>query len=124
MSHTTSGASKVALMGVAVAAVFSFALNAKVPAGWYIAGDKPAEYEAGVDATAAYNNHSCAYLKSKYPWVNGFGTLMQDFSADKYAGHRVRLSANVKAEGVRSWAGLWMRVDKESTVLTFDNMQD
>jgi hypothetical protein len=70
---------KVALIGVAVAAVLSLALNAAVPAGWYIAGSKPAEYEAGVDASAAHNNHSSAYLKSKNPAVDGFGTLMQDF---------------------------------------------
>ena len=124
MSHTTSMALKVALMGVAVAAVFSFGLNATVPAGWYIAGSKPADYEAGVDASAAYNDHSSAYLKSKNPAVDGFGTLMQDFSADKYAGKRIRLRANVKAQGVRSWAGLWMRVDKQSTSVAFDNMQD
>ncbi len=49
---------------------------------------------------------------------------MQDFSADKYAGKRIRLRANVKAQGVRSWAGLWMRVDKQSTSVAFDNMQD
>jgi hypothetical protein len=124
MSHTPSMALKVTLMGVAAAAIFSFGLNATVPAGWYMAGSKPAEYEAGVDASAVYNNHSSAYLKSKNPAVDGFGTLMQDFSADKYAGKRIRLSANVKAEGVRSWAGLWMRVDKQSTSVAFDNMQD
>lgn len=116
---------KIALMDVAVAALFSLALNATVPAGWYIAGSKPGEYEAGVDANAAYNNHSSAYLKSKSLAVDGFGTLMQDFSAEKFVGKRIRFSANVKSEGVQSWAGLWMRVDKQSTSVAFDNnMQD
>jgi hypothetical protein len=124
MSHTTSKALKVTLALVAVAAIFSFVLNATVPTGWYIAGSKPAEYEAGVDSSAVYDDHSSAYLKSKNPAVDGFGTLMQDFGADKYAGKRIRLSANVKAEGVRSWAGIWMRVDKQSTSVAFDNMQD
>jgi hypothetical protein len=124
MSHTTSKALTVTLVLVAVAAIFSLALNATVPAGWYIAGSKPAEYEANLDASAVYNNHPSAYLKSKNPAVDGFGTLMQDFSADKYAGKRIRLWANVKAEGVRSWTGLWMRVDKQSTSVAFDNMQD
>lgn len=124
MSHTTRMASQVALMGAAVVAIFSLALMGSVPTGWYIAGSNPAEYEAGVDASAAYNNHSSAYLKSKNSAVDGFGTLMQDFSSDKYAGKRIRFSANVKSEGVQSWAGLWMRVDKQSTIMAFDNMQD
>jgi hypothetical protein len=124
MSHMTNIILKSILMSVAVAAIFSVGLNATVPVGWYIAGSKPAEYEAGVDASAEYNTHSSAYLKSRNPAVDGFGTLMQDFSADKYAGKRIRLSANLKAEGVRSWAGLWMRVDKQSTSVAFDNMED
>jgi hypothetical protein len=124
MFHTTSMAFKVALVGAAVAGVFSFELNATVLKGWRISGSSPAEYEAGIDASAVYNGHSSAYLKSKNPAVDGFGTLMQDFSADKYAGKRLRLSANVKTEGAGSWAGLWMRVDKKSTSVAFDNMQD
>lgn len=124
MSQATSMALKVTLLGVVAAAIFTFALNATVPAGWYIAGSKPAEFEAGVDASAVHNDHSSAYLKSKNSAVDGFGTLMQDFSADNYTGKRLRLSASVKAEGVRSWAGLWMRVDKQSTAVAFDNMQD
>jgi len=112
------------LVGIAVAAAFSLALNATVPAGWYIAGSKPSEYEAGVDTNATYKDHASAYLKSKTSSVDGFGTLMQDFSADRYAGKRIRFSADVKAEGVESWAGLWMRIDKRSTSVAFDNMQD
>jgi hypothetical protein len=30
----------------------------------------------------------------------------------------------VKADGVQSWAGLWMRVDKGSEVVGFDNMEN
>jgi len=107
----------------------SLVLQAAVPAGWIMAGSKPADYESGVDAQAVYNNHASAYLKSKSPVIDGFGTLMQDFSAEKYLGKRVRFSAFVKAEGVQDWAGLWMRVDKDSTdpvarTVAFDNMQN
>jgi hypothetical protein len=124
MSQTTSGALKVALMGVAAVAACSLVLNATVPTCWYIAGSKPKEYEAGVDASAVYKDHASAYLKSKASRVEGFGTLMQDFSANKYAGKRIRFTANVKAEGVQSWAALWMRVDKQSASVAFDNMRD
>jgi hypothetical protein len=49
---------------------------------------------------------------------------MQEVSASKYLGKRVRLSAITKTEDVQDWAGIWMRVDKETKVLAFDNMED
>ena len=36
---------------------------------------------------------------------------MQNFAPAQYAGKRIRLSANIKTEGVTSWSGLWMRID-------------
>jgi hypothetical protein len=99
---------------------------ATVPQGWYLAGNKPMDYEAGVDAQTAHNGHPSAYLKGKKPVIDGFGTLMQDFRAEHYAGQRVRFSAFVKCQDVQSWAGLWMRVDQGTLAspLAFDNMQN
>ncbi len=99
-------------------------LQAAVPQGWRLAGDKPASYEVGTDSQAVYNHLPSAYLKSTEPVTGGFGTLMQNFNAAKYAGKRLRLSAFVKSENVQNWAGLWMRVDKGSQSVAFDNMQD
>jgi len=98
-------------------------LQGAVPQGWHVAGSKPASYEAGTDSQAAYNDHPSAYLKSTEPVSDGFGTLMQQFAADKYAGKRLRLSAFVKSDDVKDWAGLWMRVDKGSQSVAFDNME-
>jgi hypothetical protein len=99
------------------------ATNADVPRGWHLAGSKPTEYQAGVDTDQAYLGHGSAFLKSKGPSVDGFGTLMQSITAEQYRGNSVRLSGLVKSEEVTGWAGLWMRVDKGTEVLTFDNMQ-
>jgi len=55
------------------------AVWATVPHGWYLAGNKPMDYEAGVDAQTAHNGHSSAYLKGKKPVIDGFDTLMRDF---------------------------------------------
>ena len=99
-------------------------LQPAVPEGWYMAGSKPSSYESGTDEQEVYGGHASAYLKSKESVTDGFGTLMQNFQADKYAGTRIRLSASVKAEKVEDWAGLWMRVDKGHDVVSFDNMQD
>ena len=71
---------------------------AAVPLGWLLAGSNPHSYETGVDPQASYHGSPSAYLKAKESSVEGFGTLMQDFSAGQYAGKRVRLRASVKAE--------------------------
>ena len=90
------------------------------PRGWFLAGNKPASYNTGVETDAG---RASAYLKSKDPAIEGFGTLMQMFDAQQYLGKRVRFSGSVKAEGVQKWAGLWMRVDKQRDSVAFDNMQ-
>ena len=114
---------KVAIL-VAVGAV---ALCATTPRGWMLGGSKPHDYETGID-DAQYNGHRIAYLKAVAEAPSGFGTLMQYFRANRYAGTRVQLRAALKADQVSNWAGLWMRVDKtaEDTtrVLAFDNMHD
>jgi hypothetical protein len=98
--------------------------NPAVPEGWLLAGSNPRNYETGLDPQASYHGFPSAYLKAKPSAMEGFGTLMQEFSAGRYAGKRVRLRASVKAEEVADWAGLWMRVDKGSTMVSFDNMMD
>jgi hypothetical protein len=113
---------------VAAIALSAVTLSAAVPRGWYLAGSKPHDYETGVDA-AQHNGHRIAYLKSVTETPTGFGTLMQDFRADDYAGKRIRFSAMVKAENVADWAGIWMRIDKNAgasspMTLVLDKMQD
>jgi len=114
------------MIGLAALAAGSLALYAEVPKGWFMAGSKPTEYESSVDTGNAYAGQPSAYLRSKKPEVpEGFGTLMQNFSAEQYVGKRVRFSAFVKSENIERWAGLWMRVDgKPGQTLSFDNMQD
>jgi hypothetical protein len=109
---------------IAVVAASCFMLQAAVPEGWLIAGSQPSKYESGVDTRTLLDGRPSAYLKAKEPVTGGFGTLMQAFDAKNYAGKRMRFSGQVKADGVQSWAGLWMRVDKGSESVAFDNMQD
>ena len=98
----------------------------ELPAGWFRAGSKPADYEMAVDASAGRTGPA-AFIKARTPTpaADGFGTLMQQFASDQYRGKRLRLSGYVKATGISNWAGLWMRVDGAGTTpLAFDNMQD
>jgi hypothetical protein len=108
------------LMIVAASGVILFAA---IPEGWMIAGSQPTKYDAGVDTTTLYEGRRSAFLKSKEQVTGGFGTLMQSFDATNYLGKRMRFSAAVKTVDVQSWAGLWMRVDKGSQTVEFDNMQ-
>lgn len=97
-------------------AVSTFA--ASLPAGWHLAGNRPQDYTAGVDAGAGV-------LASKAHHAPGFGTMMQSFRADDYRGKRLRFTADVRADRVAEWAGLWMRIDGSSNrVQPFDNMQN
>jgi len=56
---------------------------------------------------------------------SGFGVATGTFPVAQAAGKRVRFSGYIKTEGVtKGFAGLWWRVDGNSGVLAFDNMQD
>jgi len=89
-----------------------------------MAGSKPNNYQTGVDREVVENGLPSAFLKSVVSPTGGFGTLMQTISAKDYAGKRVRLRAWVRSQDLSEWSGVWMRVDKGSASVAFDNMQD
>src|SRR5512140_278762 len=94
------------------------------PAGWFLAGNSPADYTIGTDVGSAHGGKESAFLAAKGSGSKGFGTLMQEFVPKEFVGKRVRLSAWVKSESVGDWAGVWMRVDGPAgRSLAFDNMQ-
>jgi len=115
---------RVRLGAMVVFVACALVVRAEMPHGWFLAGSKPSEFEAGVDPGQAYQGHRSAYLKSQQLSVDGFGTLMQQFKAEQYLSERVRLSGLVKSQEVAEWAGLWVRVDKGKEMVAFDNMQD
>lgn len=92
--------------------------------GWFEAGSHPADYDTGLDRASAFTGNASGYVRSNKANPQGFGTYMQMFDATEYRGRRLRLSAYVKAEQVKSWAGLWMRIDRDKTPVAFDNMQN
>jgi hypothetical protein len=98
--------------------------SSHTPNGWILTGSKVQSYLTGVDPQTGVNASPSAYLMSRESVAEGFGTLMQNFSANHYLGKRVRLTASVRTEDVGGWAGLWMRVDKGAAVVAFDNMMD
>ena len=94
---------------LALLAASPWALVAAVPHGWHLGGSNPADYLSGVDPAAIYHGHPSGYLKTNKNAADGYGLLLQKFPAAAYAGKRVRLTAFVKTDKVRDWAGLWMQ---------------
>lgn len=91
-----------------------------VPAGWVLTGSAPSEYAAEQVSTA---DGTAIRLAARTDAPSGFGTLAQVVKAEPYRGRRVRVSAEVEADGVAERAGLWFRVDGADAVLAFDNME-
>ncbi len=91
------------------------------PAGWGGGGEG---YELGVDETVKFSGKSSGCIRSTDD-PGPFGSLTQGFMAARYRGKRLRLSAQVKVDGVEQQSGLWMRVNgKTPKPLAFDNMGD
>lgn len=91
---------------------------------WHYRGSKPDNYEMGSVASAEKSNQTIYRIKSIQSKTNGFGTMMKTIQPDEFLGKTVKMTAYVKSENVKSWAGLWMRVDYyTAAVLAFDNMQ-
>jgi len=99
--------------------------NNQIPHGWLAAGSNPENYEFILDIKNFYAGTASGLLKAKNTNPTGFGTLMQDFSAQKYKGKRMRLTAFIKSKNVKDWAGLWMKIEGAGhDVLGFDNMKN
>lgn len=85
---------------------------------------EPAKYEMNLEKNLESSDQNIFTIKSVQSKINGFGTLVKNTKSDLYKGKTVKMSGYVKSENVKSWAGLWMRVDYYNAgVLAFDNMQ-
>lgn len=105
------------------AALMASVARADAPKHWIKSGGAPQDYEVNVVPLGGPDGQAAAFVASKGA-SKGYGTLMQTVAAGPFIGRRVRFAANVKAERVRGWAGLWMRVDGPfGKVLAFDNME-
>lgn len=109
----------------AVAILWSFGgaiALAAPPAGWFVAGSAPKDYEFGTDASARPEGGKAGYIKSVASNPSGFGTLMQNISPESYAGSRVRLSAMIRTQDATR-GQMWLRIDgADRKILGFDNM--
>jgi C-terminal processing protease CtpA/Prc len=95
-----------------------------MPVGWVGAG-YPDAFRIGTDRGVARSGTASGHVTARSSSPTNFGGLSQLVRADNYRGTRVRLSAYVKTRGpADTRAGLWMRVDGNGGILSFDNMQN
>ena len=101
-------------------------LSFELPSGWFKSGSDPNSYDMRIDKGAGYDGKNAATIQSITPNINGFGTLMQSFAADKYLGKRIRFSGYVKTKDIAEKACFWLRVEKANSqqILSFDNMNN
>ncbi len=99
--------------------------NTKYVLDWFYWQPESANYEMSLDNNPESNNQNVFTIKSVKSKIERFGTLMKTIKPDLYLGKTVKMSCYVKNENVKSWAGLWMRVDYYTAgVLAFDNMEN
>ena len=117
---------RAALVGVLVGVGFAElrAEEARLAEPWWLGGDAGHLYEA--ELATSWVEGARGSLASSRRRVRGFGTIARDLDATALRGKRVRLRGELRAEGVRKWGGLWMRVDGRGrdAVLAFDNMEE
>jgi hypothetical protein len=98
---------RVLIAAALVATVASASeVDPKLPQPWFKNGQTPAveQCAAGVDAQFEARGTRNITLKCDAT-VDGFVGVMQNFSAEKYRGQRIRFSALVKAEGIEGRGG-------------------
>lgn len=95
------------------------------PKSWDIYGSKPDSYLVQVDpAQKSKYGNSVSLASKETVSATATATLMQTIKAEDYRGKRVRFAGYLKGQGVKSWAGLWMRTnDVADKVLILDNME-
>ncbi len=87
-------------------------LHWEVPKGWVAVAKNPWEYGVGVDRQRRYAGSPTLFLRSLTPVSSGGVNVFQTFSAVRYRGKRVRLSAALRTEKVKPEAvlGLYIAV--------------
>ncbi len=98
------------------------------PRGWFdsflYVGGVSRKYDISVVPRESGAMGQCVRMRRSKAERKEFGSLMQRCPIHNQVGNRIRLTADLRTEGLESWAGLWLRIDGSSTHLFFENMHD
>jgi hypothetical protein len=93
-----------------------------LPKGWLKRGASPDSYDMGIAVGKGVNGINAGTIKAKDPEEESWATLMQNIKPGKFAGHKVKLSGDVKSSDDVQWGVIWLRVDKPVDMSRLDNM--
>jgi hypothetical protein len=97
----------------------------KLPAPWFVSGERPSSYQAGIDNVETSSGKGAKFLRYVQGDDKRFASLVQTISAQRYLGQRIRFRAMIKTRDVNDWAGLWMQVQASNrTNAAFYNSSD
>ena len=94
--------------------------TSKLAKGWFLRTSVPGDYQAGISHENVHGGKAAAYFRYTVdPMVvhPSFGPafLCTAFKADKYQGHRIRVTAYAKGEGVADGSFMWIALDGTRT---------
>lgn len=98
-------------------------VNTDAPAGWFLAGNRPFDYEASLDTEIFHSGTKSCTVRCVVDKAAGWTTLMQNMGPAPYLGKRLRMRLWARTEDVGYISG-WMRVDggPQRETVEFDNM--
>lgn len=86
------------------------AAEVAAPPGWQLVG-YPEGFEIRLDVDGGRGGTKCVRIHGREPEEGRWAGVGQIVEADPWQGRRLRLSAWLRAEGVKEWGGLYLRVD-------------
>lgn len=76
------------------------------------------------DKTYHNGRHSMCIESKNVKYLDVFSNSYQCIDATQYRGKRIKYTSWMKAENIKGWAGLWLRIDGDTMTYGFDNMKD
>ncbi len=93
------------------------------PPGWSLHGMHIGEYSGGIDREETHMGKPVFWLRNTTEF-SGSARLQQYVSADRYAGHRVRLSGWMRAETVDHFASIGLgAIDTNGRYVLYNNLE-
>ena len=98
-----------------------------IPTGWQFCAKNKSEFQVAVEQSTRISDQKCISIKTAAKPIDDIGNFNQRFSASKYIGKRIQLSAWVMCELAEGHVQLWLRVDGDWPFYSrlrgaFDNM--
>ena len=91
--------------------------------GWSLDGLDGQRFAAVIDNSVTLDHKPAGRLSTSDNDAK-FGSLSQTVDAMAYRDKRVRFSVTAKTEGVKSWAGIWLRVEgADNKMIAFENTE-